>query len=130
MFVGIDAGDIPAATKYPDHCWEVHHYRRRCYFIHAENQEEKEEWGKVFKMCCRHCYGFNNKDPVAVAAFKAAIRKTRWELGRWGYWTYGGTEEQVLSDLIVDELNWTVMRDIYYSIKGPYSVRITIRNKV
>jgi hypothetical protein len=58
MFVGIDAGDIPAATKYPDHCWEVHHYRRRCYFIHAENQEEKEEWGKVFKMCCRHCYGW------------------------------------------------------------------------
>lgn len=54
---GIDAGDIPGVEKYPNFCWEVHHHRRRCYFVHAANQEEKDEWVKVFKMCCRHCYG-------------------------------------------------------------------------
>ena len=37
---------------------------------------------------------------------------------------------QVLSDLIVDELNYTVLRDIYYNIKGPTAVRMSIRNKV
>ena len=39
--------------------------------------------------------GFENEDPVANEAFKEAIRRTRWELGRWGYWSYGGTESQV-----------------------------------
>ncbi|XP_065830133.1 PH domain-containing protein DDB_G0267786-like [Oscarella lobularis] len=128
--MGIDASDIPAIPKYPNFAFEIHHHRRRCYFIHAEKEEEKDEWVKVFKQCCRHCYGFNNPDPVAQAAFRQAIRRTRWELGRWGYWTYGGSEEQVLSDLIVDELNWTVMKDVYYNIKGPYAIRMTIRNKV
>eukprot|EP00118_Oscarella_pearsei_P014449 m.123643 g.123643 ORF g.123643 m.123643 type:complete len:556 (+) comp37828_c1_seq2:1166-2833(+) len=121
---------VPAVAKYPNFTFEIHHSRRRCYFIHAESEEEKDEWVKVFRQCCRHCHGFNNPDPVAQAAFRLAIRRTRSELGRLGYWSYGGSEEQVLSDLIVDELNWTMMADIYSQIKGPPVLRMTIKDKV
>ncbi|XP_062505345.1 PH domain-containing protein DDB_G0267786-like [Corticium candelabrum] len=128
--MGMDAGDLPAVATYPDFSWEAHHERRRCYFMQAENDQEKEEWARVFDLCCRHCEGFNSTDPVAVAAFEKAITKTRQELGHWDSWTCGGSETQILSDLIVDELDQTMLGEIFQNIKGPAGLRMTIKNKV
>ncbi|XP_062506059.1 PH domain-containing protein DDB_G0267786-like isoform X2 [Corticium candelabrum] len=128
--LGMEAGDISPVKSYPEFCWEVHHIRRRCWFIHATSKNEKEEWTRMFKLCCRRCDGYNNKDPVHIAAFQLATRKTRHELGHYRYWVYGGTEEQVLGDLIVDDLECTLLKDIYSKIKGPRDVRIAIRSKV
>jgi len=52
-------------------------------------------------------------------------------LGRWGYWSYGGNEEQILSDLIADQIEWVVMGRVYSKInQGPWQVRNAVRNQV
>lgn len=43
--------------KYPEHTFELYHDRRRPYYITADNDEEKQEWMKVMKVCCYRCYG-------------------------------------------------------------------------
>jgi hypothetical protein len=65
-----------------------------------------------------------------MKAFGEAIKRTRWELGRWGYWSYGGSEEQILSDLISDQLEWAVMGRVYSKIVGPWIIRSKIRKQV
>jgi hypothetical protein len=71
-----------------------------------------------------------NQEFCHKKAFDEAVRKTRWELGRWGWYSWGGSEEQVLSDLISDEIDWKVMYKIYGKIQGPWMVRNGIRNQV
>jgi len=130
--MGVDASSLPSPKKYGEFCFEIHHDRRRSYFIEASNAEEKKEWVEMFKTCCRRAYGLNDhEDEVHVNAFHKSVRDTRWSLGRWGWWSYGGSEEQVLSDVISDEIEWQVMGDIYSKISsGPWAVRSRIRNAV
>jgi len=128
--MGVNLDDIPKPKEYPKLTFEVHHHRRRCYFIQCENEEQFKEWVDLFKKVCRNAYGFRNKDPVHQAAFGEAIRRTRWELDRWGWWSWGGSEEQVLSDLISDQIEWAILGRIYSKINGPWTVRNTVRNQV
>jgi len=128
--MGVNMDEIPKPKEYPKLTFEVHHYRRRCYFIKTETEEEFKEWVDVFKTVCRYAYGFRNKEWVHEHAFKEAVRRTRWSLGRWGWWSYGGSEEQVLSDLIADQIEYAVMGRIYSKITGPWTIRWTVRNQV
>jgi len=128
--MGIDMSQVPKPKEYPKLTFEVHHYRRRSYFIQAANEEDFKAWVDVFKTVCWRAYGFVNKDPVHVNAFREAVRRTRWELGRWGYWSYGGSEVQILSDLISDQIDYAVMGRIYGKIQGAWQIRNLIRNKV
>lgn len=128
--MGVNMDEIPKPKEYPKLTFEVHHYRRRCYFIKTETEEEFKEWVDVFKTVCRYAYGFRNKEWVHEMAFKEAVRRTRWSLGRWGWWSYGGSEEQVLSDLIADQIEYAVMGRIYSKITGPWTIRWTVRNQV
>jgi len=128
--MGVDLSDIPKPKEYPKLTFEVHHHRRRCYFIQCENDDQFKEWSDVFKRVCRSAYGFRNREIVHVKAFHEAVRRTRWELGRWGWWSYGGNEEQVLSDLISDQIEWAVMGRIYAKINGNWTIRNTVRNQV
>lgn len=128
--MGVDTSQLPKPKEYPPHTIELHHERRRCYFIQCENEEEFHQWAEQFKTCCWRAYGYTNEDPVHKCAFDEGIRKTRWELGRWGWWSWGGSEEQILSDLISDQIDWAVMGRIYSKITGPWSVRYAVRNQV
>jgi uncharacterized protein YjgD (DUF1641 family) len=129
--MGMQIGDLPKPKQYPEHTIELHHYRRRSYYIQFSNEEEKKEWTRQFETICWRAYGLKNwKDKVHVGAFHEAVRKTRWELGRWGWWSYGGSEEQILSDLIATELDYEVMGRIYSKISGPWIIRNKIRNSV
>jgi len=128
--MGIDMSQVPKPKEYPKLTFEVHHYRRRSYFLTAANEEDFKAWVDVFKTVCWRAYGFVNKDWVHVEAFKEAVRRTRWELGRWGYWSYGGSEVQILSDLISDQIDYAVMGKIYGKIQGAWQLRNMIRNKV
>jgi len=109
---------------------EIHHWKRETYYIHLEDPEEFKKWVEQIRTCCWRVEGFKNKDPVHTVAYQKAIADTRNKLGRWGYWSYGGTEEQVLSDLIAEEIDWTIMGRVYSKIQGPWSVRWAIRNQV
>jgi hypothetical protein len=84
----------------------------------------------MFKNVCWYAYGFENRDPTHKAAFGLAIRDTRWHLGRWGYWSWGGSETQILSDLISDELDYAIMGRVYAKLQGPWIVRSKLRDQV
>lgn len=128
--MGVNLDDIPKPKEYPKLTFEVNHHRRRCYFIQCENENQFKEWVETFKTVCRNAYGFRNKEVVHQAAFQEAVRRTRWELGRWGWWSYGGSEEQILADLISDQLEWAIMGRIYGKITGPWAIRNTVRNQI
>ena len=128
--MGVDMSQLPKPKEYPPHTIELCHDRRRNYYIQCENEEDFHQWAEQFKTCAWRAYGYTNDDPVHKGAFDEAIRKTRWDLGRWGWWSWGGSEEQILSDLISDQIDWAVMGRIYSKITGPWSVRYTIRNQV
>jgi len=85
----------------------------------------------VFRTVCWRAYGLANKDWVHVHAFNEAVRRTRWALGRWGWWSWGGSEIQVISDLISDQIEWAVMGRVYAKIdKGPWIIRYKIQQQV
>jgi len=128
--MGINMSEIPKPKEYPKLTFELHHDRRRCYFVKCETEEEFKEWVDVFKTCCRRAYGLKNRDHVHQKAFHEAIRRTRWELDRWGWWEYGGSEEQILSDMISDQIDWAVMGRIYSKIQGAWTIRNAVRNQV
>jgi hypothetical protein len=107
--MGIDLSELPKSKEWPAETIEIHHPRRRTWYILCGNMEEKKEWVEQFNQCCRYAWGFNNQEKIHKTAFDKAIRETRWEIGRWGWWSYGGTEEMVLGDLIADQIDYAVM---------------------
>ncbi|KAJ7370918.1 hypothetical protein OS493_028992 [Desmophyllum pertusum] len=120
----VDEKEMGAPDKYPEHTFEVAHPRRRAYLITAENEEDKNAWVETLKVCCRKAEGLKSEDPVGRAAFKVALWKT--------YWRYRveGTEEQVLSDILVDRINYRVMSDVYADIPGGWTMKQKIREQV
>lgn len=126
--MGIDFGNLPKPKEYPPLTFEVHHYRRPCYFLRAENKEEFDQWVAQFKTACWKARAFSWDDWCHQRAFPIALRKTRWEMGRWGYWGGQGSEEQMLTELIADELEYDIMGRIYYKLSGPWFVRNKMRN--
>lgn len=122
--MGVDEKEAGSPEKLPEHTFEVGHSRRRSYLITAENEESKKEWVETFKVSCRKADGLKSEDPVGRAAFKTAIWKT--------YWRHrvGGTEEQVLSDILVDRINYRVMTSVYADIPGGWTMKQKIREQV
>lgn len=120
----VDEKEISTPEKLPEHTFEVAHSRRRSYLITAENDEDKSAWIETFKVCCRKAEGLKSEDPVGRAAFKVAVWKT--------YWRYRveGTEEQILSDILVDRINYRVMSDVYAEIPGGWTMKQKIREQV
>lgn len=120
----VDEKEVGAPEKLPEHTFEVAHSRRRSYLITAENDEDKSAWIETFKVCCRKAEGLKSEDPVGRAAFKVALWKT--------YWRYRveGTEEQVLSDILVDRINCRVMSEVYAEIRGGWTMKQKIREQV
>lgn len=128
--MGVDFSGLPKPKEYPPLTFELHHWRRRCYFITAENQEQFDDWVAQFRNCCWYAYGLSWDDIVHKVAFPEAVRKTRWELGRWGWYGNYGSEEQILAELIADELDWEIMGRVYSKLAGPWFIRSMLRNKV
>jgi hypothetical protein len=128
--MGVNFDNLPKPKEYPPLTLELHHNRRRCYFITAATKEEFDDWVAQFRICCWHARGFTMEDPAHWEAFPVAVRKTRWELGRWGWYSNYGTEEQVLAELISDELDYDVMSRAYYKLSGPWMIRNMLRNKM
>jgi hypothetical protein len=128
--MGMNFEDLPKLKEYPKGTIEIHHSRRQSYYINFEKDDERKQWVETFKDACRWAYGYKNKDEVHVAAFEEAVRRTRWSLGSYGYWSYGGTEEQILSDMISDYLDWKILYKVYGKITGPWIIRNTIRNQL
>lgn len=120
---------LPKPKQYPDFTFEIHHKRRRCYFIQAASQQEKDQWMTTFKFCCQNARS-EKLDFVNKNAFDKAIWRTRWKLGRYGWWSYGGTQEEVLSDLVVEHINYAVMSDIYRKLTGVWFLRYKLYNIV
>ncbi|KAN0055713.1 hypothetical protein ACTA71_011596 [Dictyostelium dimigraforme] len=129
--MGVDTNSVPKPAQLPPFTIELYHYSRRCYYIQCSNEEEFKEWIEIFKTCCRRSYGFKNKDPCHIAAFGIAVRNTRWSLGRWGWFGYGGNENQILSDIILDEIEYDILgRALSKLPNAPWFIRNYLRNKM
>jgi len=128
--MNIDISELPKPKKYPETVFEINHPRRRCYKIEAASKEEKDAWVSMFRTVCWYAWGFDNRDPVHVEAFQHAIRETRWSLGRWGWWSSGGSETQLLSDIINDEIEYQTIGKIYSKIPGPWIIKSKIRDNI
>jgi len=128
--MGIDTSSLPKPKQYPPNTMELYHGRRQTYYINVGSEEEFKKWVEQMRSCAWRAYGLKNQDEIHKHAFHKAVRATRWKLGRWGYWSYGGTEEEILSDIISDQLDYAIMGRIYSKIVGPWQVRNTLRNQV
>lgn len=121
--------DEPVADKkdFKPFTIELYHPSRRCWYMVCENEEEFKSWGETFKSVCWRSPMLANDDPVAQAAFEHAVRETRWALGRWGWWGYGGTEEDILSDMVSEHINYAVLGGVWSSIDGAPKIRCMLR---
>lgn len=127
--MGMDLSNLPKPKEYPPLTFEVHHSRRPCFFLKCENKEEFDQWVAQFKTACWNARAFSWDDWCHQRAFPIALRKTRWEMGRWGWWGGQGSEEQLLAELIADELEYDIMGRIYGGLPGPWIIRNQIRNR-
>jgi len=128
--MGVDMSQLPKGKQYPPNTMELHHSRRQSYYIQVEDPAEFRQWLDQMRNCVWRASGFKNKDEVHKKAFHKAVHHTRRKLGRWGWWEYGGTEEQILSDLIADEIDWTILGGVYSKLAGPWAVRWAVRNQI
>eukprot|EP00708_Paratrimastix_pyriformis_P002314 GAFH01001056.1.p2 GENE.GAFH01001056.1~~GAFH01001056.1.p2 ORF type:complete len:599 (-),score=245.98 GAFH01001056.1:255-1958(-) len=126
---GMSEDMLPKPKEYPPFTFEVHHKRRRCWFIQCANQEEFDSWVKHFKNACWWARP-PAEDWVGKEAFDEAIWETRWKLGRYGWWYSGGTQEQRLADMIVEQIDYAVLGEIWRTLQGPYFLRMKARNTV
>ncbi|EGC30802.1 hypothetical protein DICPUDRAFT_40919 [Dictyostelium purpureum] len=129
--LGVDTSSIPKPKELPPFTIELYHYSRRCYYIQCANEDEFKEWVEMFRICCRRAYGLKNRDPCHQGAFHVAVRNTRWSLGRYGYWSYGGNEIQILSDLISTEVEYDILGRALRKLPNvPWFIRNFLRNKM
>lgn len=130
--MGVDFSNLPKPKEYPPLVFELYHSRRRCYYIQCKDKEEFDDWVAAFRTICWRAwyYGLSWDEWCHKEAFPQAVRKTRWELGRWGWYSNYGSEEQILSDLIADELEYDIMGRVYGKLMGPWVVRNMLRNQV
>eukprot|EP01111_Echinosteliopsis_oligospora_P016493 TRINITY_DN687_c0_g1_i1.p1 TRINITY_DN687_c0_g1~~TRINITY_DN687_c0_g1_i1.p1 ORF type:complete len:601 (+),score=172.61 TRINITY_DN687_c0_g1_i1:144-1946(+) len=127
--MGIDFSSLPLPKPYPPLTLELYHSRRRCYYITAANKEEFDDWVAQFRNCCWYARGLTIDEECHRRAFPVAARKTRWELGRWSWWSNSGSEEQILAEMIADELDYDIMGKVYGKLVGPWVIRNMLRTK-
>jgi len=128
--MGVDFGSLPKPKEYPPLTFELNHSRRRCYYITATTKEEFDDWVAQFRTCCWHARSYTLEDEAHIRAFPVAVRKTRWELGRWSWYNNHGSEEQVLAEMIADELDYEIMGRAYSKLQGPWFIRNMVRTKM
>ncbi|XP_065191029.1 PH domain-containing protein DDB_G0267786-like [Sycon ciliatum] len=122
--------DLPALAQWPEFTFEIYHERRRCYYISASTMEEKIKWVEVFRNAVRNNKNYAKTDPASVAAFELAVTKCRQELGHWSTWSFGGTEEEVLVDMVISDLEDTLLGDVYLGLKGSLANRLKTRQQL
>jgi hypothetical protein len=128
--MGIDVSELPKIKEWAPEAIEIFHPRRRTWYVICNDMDDKKEWVQQFQSCCRYSWGLNNQEVVHKAAFNHAVRETRWSLGRWGWYSWGGSEELILADLIADQIDYAVMYKIYGNMSGPWIVRSKVRDTV
>eukprot|EP00297_Palpitomonas_bilix_P009176 CAMPEP_0113874336 /NCGR_PEP_ID=MMETSP0780_2-20120614/4275_1 /TAXON_ID=652834 /ORGANISM="Palpitomonas bilix" /LENGTH=542 /DNA_ID=CAMNT_0000860093 /DNA_START=104 /DNA_END=1732 /DNA_ORIENTATION=- /assembly_acc=CAM_ASM_000599 len=102
--------------KKKEHCFQLQHDERRCYFIHCESAEQKEEFVQFAKLAVKKCKPPSNPDKVAAKAFEKAYEKTRWHWYYYGWWHMDCTEGEMLGKLISRRLEDEVLSDIYRAL--------------
>lgn len=90
--------------------------RRRKWFIRCDNEEEVKTWSDTLQFCAYYANPPLNPDPVMRQAFMVAYRETRWALGVWGWFSYYKSEQDCLSQMIVDRCEYDIMEPVYAKI--------------
>ncbi|KAL0240820.1 hypothetical protein GEMRC1_006056 [Eukaryota sp. GEM-RC1] len=106
--------------------FELRHSVKRCWFLEAESEEDKEDWIRILKQCTRKARVPLNEDPVMREAFITAYHATRWSMGIWDsiiYWITCPEGEQ-LGLLISCKLERELLSDVYAALPNGGSGKI------
>ena len=94
--------------------------RRRTWYMKCANEQEHEEWMRIFNSNCNKAKAPRNPDQVLSAAFDGAYRAVRWNYGFYGWYSVTGTEGETLAGLCCDILDRELINDVIYNIPaGP-----------
>lgn len=98
---------------------------RRAWQIACETAAEQDEWVSVFENATWHAEPAWDPDPMVQRAFEIAFNKTKTARGFWYSFRFDRSPAEMLTKLLVMDLDRTVIRDIIAEVSTPGSVGIS-----
>ena len=111
---------------------ECYHPFRRRFLMKVENEAEFKLWADVLEKCCESADGRKIvDDEVALASYDEAFDETRSPLSVPYYQTFGGSEEDRITDLLMMHVKRVHLTPIFAGLQAPSaSLRVTLHGKV
>jgi len=92
----------------------------RCWYFIAEDEESQKEWEEVFSFACRKARPLSRYHRIISEAFRMAFESVRHSYGFFGRLEVHGTEEEMLSEFIIQILHRELLEDSINSVpQGP-----------
>jgi hypothetical protein len=98
---------------------------RRAWHIACETPEETDEWMSVFENATWHAKPTGDPDPLVQGAFEIAFNKLKTSCGFYYSFHFDRAPEEMLTKLLVMDLDREVLRDILNEVTTPGSLGIT-----
>lgn len=102
---------------------------RRPWFIQCENEKEQDEWVSVFENATWHAKPTGDPDPMIQDAFVVAFNKLKTARGFWYSFQFDRSPAEMLTKLLVMDLDRNVLRDIIAEVSTPGGIGITQARK-
>lgn len=97
----------------------------RAWHIACETPEETDEWMSVFENATWHAKPTGDPDPMVQGAFEIAFNKLKTACGFYYSLNFDRSPEEMLTKLLVMDLDREVLRDIMAQVSTPGSLGIT-----
>lgn len=98
---------------------------RRAWHIACETPEETDEWMSVFENATWHAKPTGDPDPMVQGAFEIAFNKLKTSCGFYYSFHFDRSPEEMLTKLLVMDLDREVIRDIMAQVTTPGSLGIS-----
>lgn len=89
----------------------------RCWYFIAEDEENKKEWEEVFSIACRKARPQSKHHSIISEAFRTTFESVRHSYGYFNRLEAYGTEEEMLSDFIIQILHRELLEDTINSVR-------------
>lgn len=119
-------------TKYEPFTLELYNAYRRRFLLKLENEADYKVWADVLEKCCDNADGRKCvDDEVCVSAYDTAFDETRADMNVISVMTFGGTEEDRLTDLLMEHVKNRHLASVFSSLNAPaVSMKVTMRGKI
>lgn len=125
----LNLDDFPKPEKFNETTLLIEHDRKDTYFLDVQDPEHFKSWCDMFDDARWYAPTLNiNDDKVHKRIFTTALWWTRWQCDMWGWASFGGGEEFMMSDCINEQIAWVVMGKVDAKLTMPWAVRSRIRD--